>query len=458
MGIQLGLSRVVKLLQQLGNPHLNSYKTIHVAGTNGKGSTVAFLSSILTQAKIKNGRFTSPYLLCYNDSVSVNNEAYPASKFKDVIEVVKKQNELMQIGCSEFEILAATAFKIFELEGVEIALVEVGLGGRLDATNVLQPYKADEKISSGGVIATGITKIGLDHVNVLGNSLRAISAEKAGILKKNVPCVLDRTNHPDVLDVFKRRSSELNSELYLVDGRHEPEVFSHKQWLQDNSPDVYLPQDFEQDAKVKVDYQLHNLAVSLKLVDILNLQKHKKLYSPGGVINVSPQNVRLGLQNSSWPGRLQHVTIAEMGLSFLLDGAHNQDAARGLAQFLRKSHLGTKGIIFVVALGKGKSISEFLRILVDSHYDTLFPTVFTTPENMPWVSCYSDRDLINESTRVLGDVRDLGEKNSCLDYIFKHISYLREQGDTRPVVVCGSLYLCSDVLRYVDGKIHHCAS
>lgn len=131
MPIDLGLSRVTKLLRHLGNPHINTYKSIHIAGTNGKGSTVAYLSSILTQAKVRNGRFTSPHMVYYNDSICINNEVYPLAKFKSISDYVQKENTSLRLGCTEFELLTVTAFKIFELERVELAIIEVGLGGDL---------------------------------------------------------------------------------------------------------------------------------------------------------------------------------------------------------------------------------------------------------------------------------------------------------------------------------------
>ncbi|ODV82092.1 FolC bifunctional protein [Suhomyces tanzawaensis NRRL Y-17324] len=421
MPIDLGLARVARLLNHLNNPHLKAYKAIHLAGTNGKGSTVSYLSSILTQSKIRNGRFTSPHILHYNDCVSINNETYPLSKFQEVSKFVQEKNRLHELGCTEFELLTVTAFKIFEIENVEIAVIEVGLGGRLDATNVLEPFK-----EGTGVIATGITKIGIDHESFLGDTLAKIAFEKAGIIKEGIPCVVDRTNHKEAVDVVAKKANELNSPLYQVDGLHELEPRSLSadfgieaiKALVDKSP-------------LQGDYQKQNLSIALKIIELI---KDKR---------ITKETITKGIETTTWRGRLQSLEIPQLGLPILLDGAHNESAAIELGKYLTRFQ---DGFIFIIAITKGKAVSNLLKHVINKTNDKVICTSFTSPESMPWVSNYPVEELKQLCSTFVEDVEISEGVKNALEYASK----LKQEGDKREVVVFGSLYLCGDVLRLVE--------
>lgn len=410
--IDLGLARISTLLSHLGNPH-HLFKSVHIAGTNGKGSTVAYISSILTNSKITNGCFNSPHLLYYNDCISINNKAYPLPKFNKVSQLVNSENEKHQLNCTEFEILTATAFKIFQIEKIEFAIIEVGLGGRLDATNVLTP------LNGNGVVATGITKIGFDHEGFLGNTLTAIAGEKAGIIKEQVPVVVDSTNHQEALNVIEKKAHDLNANLYYTDKSLQLDSLLKK------SP-------------LKGDYQYQNLGIALKIIDLIKSRFH---------LPIPSKSIDLGISKTNWPGRLQSVEIPNKDLTVLIDGAHNESAAIELGKYLANLRVANPGIILVVALTKGKSIENLLKHISDKDNDTLIPTGFSTPDNMPWVSSFPIDELQQRAQSYINDIR-LVEPD--LDSIFNYICQLRKDGDNREVVICGSLYLCSDVLRYVN--------
>lgn len=450
MPIDLGLSRITRLLQHLGNPHINAYKSIHVAGTNGKGSTVAYLSSVLTQSKIRNGRFVSPHMIYYNDCICINNEVYPLSKFKLVSELVQKENASLQLGCTEFELLTVTAFKIFELERVELAIIEVGLGGRLDATNVLQPYNFRDRDTRGGVIATAITKIGIDHEALLGNTLTAIAHEKVGIMKNFIPCVVDRTNDNEVLDVVKERAKETSSDLYLVDGIKEST--SEPSGLLPNRSDPNIVKSLLKFSPLKGNYQLQNLSVALKILDIIGIQDHKLFKDENNTPKITPELISLGIRKTDWPGRLQSVKIPKNGLSVLLDGAHNESAAIELGKYLQIFRLNKKGIIFIIGLTKGKSIDDLLRHITNKLDDSIIPTVFTPPDHMPWISSYGHDDIRRVAKNYVQDVKNIGESSQSIEKVLDYANELKLKGDEREVVVCGSLYLCADVLRQIEKK------
>lgn len=421
MGINLALTRINRLLSLLGNPHINSYKSIHIAGTNGKGSTVAYISSVLTQAQIRNGRFTSPHLLYYNDCISINNEIYPLSKFQHVSELVTKQNEEHKVGCTEFELLTATAFKIFELEKVEYAVIEVGLGGGLDATNALIPSE------KGGVILCGITKIGIDHEKFLGSTLSEIASEKAGIIKDKIPCVIDATNDEDVLGVVQNVLESKNAPLYTVDAGDDLERFS----LYSNDEVRHL----RTMSPLKGSYQLQNLSVAIKILELL-----KQQYTP----KLTKEMIEAGIRNVDWPGRLQTVTYR--GIEMLIDGAHNESAALELQKYLKSYR--EEGIIFVIGLSKGKSVEKLVKYIATDK-DVLVATRFSSPEGMPWVSCYDIEEIQMAAKRYFGTIVSTDNSRTVKDTL-DMIVEMKENGDSRKVVVCGSLYLCSDVLRLVN--------
>lgn len=424
MAIDLSLVRILRLLKHLGNPHQSTYKAIHVAGTNGKGSTLAYLSAVLTAASIRTGKFTSPHLISYNDCVSINNETYPLRQFEKVQQMVEQENARWSLECTEFELLTATAFKIFELENVQLALIEVGLGGLLDATNVLRPVidPATESGSyshfKGGVVACGITKIGIDHESLLGSTLLEIAEQKAGIIKPNVPVVVDGTNAPEVLEVIRNVAQENNSLL-----------------IEANSSNTSnLPQLLKV-SKLVGAYQAQNLAVALQLLRIL---QHQKL------VCVTDEKIEQGISSAVWPGRLQSLVDPLTNLPILLDGAHNESAAIELGSYLKTLRNG-KGLIFVVAMTKGKAADNIFKHIIEGDIDTVFPATFTTPENMPFVTCYSPNTLGEIAAKHTSDVRI--ESPGNVKQIFQNLLQLKHAGEERQIVVCGSLYLCSDVLR-----------
>lgn len=405
MPIDLGLLRVLVLLKHLNNPQI-AFRAIHVAGTNGKGLTLAYLLLILTTANVRNGRFTLPHMLYYNDCIHINGEVYPLQKYRQISQLVEEKDRLYNIGCTEFELLTVTAFKIFEVERVDVALIEVGLGGRLDATNVLPGAQGDG--NSGGVIASGITKIARDHELLLGDTLTAIAGEKAGILKPGVPCVVDLTNDVEVLEVVRAQAQRLGCSL-----------------------DEVLTTDLIQYSPLAGGYQQQNLAVALGLLKAAR-------------IAVPHQTIIDGIKNTQWAGRLQLITVN--GLPILLDGAHNENAAIELGKYLQQYR--PQGIIFVVAMTSGKSIAKLLKHVTDKDKDTVVATTFTTPENMPWISCYSPEELVRRAKKHVDDVVESSGATimETLDIIRQR---KQQENDSRPVVVCGSLYLCGDVLRAV---------
>lgn len=423
MPIDLGLTRIATLLARLGNPH-RSANFIHVAGTNGKGSVCAYLSSLLSNTtQLKIGKFTSPHLIHRHDCVMLNNYPVDRSLFEEAELAVKRVDEQFSIGATEFELLTATAFHIFHSQNVDLAVMEVGLGGRLDSTNVLEPavVNSDGYCLHRGVIATAITKIGLDHENILGSNLSEIAFEKAGIIKDKIPNVVDGTNDVEVLEVVKKKAIDCNSSNYII-----------------------LPQSDEIETLVGTinrslsplhgNYQLQNLSIALKVIDLVFpfLQKNYPIKT-----NFTLANLEEGVKRTQWPGRLQELRLKyskdQPSLPVILDGAHNGQAARELATYLKTPFNGP--ITFVLAVTKGKHLEPLLSQLVTAQ-DKVIVTKFGKVDGMPWIQCNDPVELEKEVKKYTNKVHIVEE----LPDVFKDLS----QSDN--VVICGSLYLVGQCL------------
>ncbi|KAF6006003.1 hypothetical protein HII12_005226 [Brettanomyces bruxellensis] len=420
MPIHLGLTRVLKLLKALGNPHLTgNFKAIHVAGTNGKGSICNYLSHILTASNITNGRFTSPHLLTRSDSIQINDIPIDPKVFQTFENQVIDTDRRFSIGCTEFELLTCVAFEVFKEKKVEIAIFEVGVGGRLDATNVLQ---------SSNLLCTGVAKIGMDHQKLLGNTIEEIATQKLGIMKQGIPCVIDGTNVPAVLELARKRTSELHSKLYeaLIDSQTKYRFG--------------LYGDFKTPLHGK--YQQNNLSVALRLLDIARGQ---------GFANITKDTIAKGLEETKWPGRLDEFDLRLPGgnsLPVLLDGAHNINAVTELIQYLDESYRVRHGgkhnsLIYVMAVKKDKNIKTLFKKLFKPNDNIIFTTFNENIEGMPWVRCTQPKLLKEEAAGTSNTIVLKPTLNDALDE-----AYNQHFKTGKDVVICGSLYLVSDVLRY----------
>lgn len=276
--INLGLERIKILLNLLGNPHEN-LKVIHVAGTNGKGSTCAMLCSILNEAGYKTGLYTSPHLIEYTERIKIGDKDISKEDFAGLISKILEISKLNNIPVTEFEILTALAFLYFFQCKTDFVVMETGLGGRLDATNVMEKP-----------ILTILTSIDLDHVDRLGNNIEAIAYEKAGIIKQNIPVITLKDNNG--IAIIENFSKEKNCPLILADYSDFKNIYE--------LPLLGL-------------WQNKNLALVLEAVKYLIQQN----------INISKKAIESGLKNVHWPGRMQYIKEKNL----ILDGAHNPSGA-----------------------------------------------------------------------------------------------------------------------------------
>lgn len=431
MGIDLGLRRVVRLLGLLGDPHKASWYALHVAGTNGKGSVCAYLSSVFCAARIPNGRFTSPHLLDRWDAITINGAAVPESVFKRVEKTVRDADKSHGVGATEFELLTVTAYEIFRREKVRVAVIEVGLGGRLDATNVLVPCE-DTSAQDYGVIATVITKIGLDHQSFLGFTLGQIAKEKAGIIKPFVPCIVDGSNDKEVMDVVRKVAEENGS------------------FLKESVPIPVKDSSFIETSNFGV--------IDTKISPLKGLYQASNLGCAANTLSriahtfpeLTREQVLLGIKETKWPGRLQSLEVkldvpinGQEAVPVLLDGAHNNQAAERLAEYIDTT-IRTKerpNVHFIVAFTKGKDFSGILKRVLHSG-DSVVATEFGGVDGMPWISSHTSEETAAVSEKVLG------APVSTAPNVQAAVTQTVQRKPSNPIVIFGSLYLASEVLRW----------
>jgi dihydrofolate synthase/folylpolyglutamate synthase len=340
-GLQWGLETITKVLARLGNPHLK-YPTAIVAGTNGKGSTAAMLASILRQAGYRSGLYTSPHLVKVNERIRVNGAeisdddfAQAFTEVRQVVEGLLEEKSLGQLP-SFFEFLTATGFHYFAQAGASFVVLEVGMGGRLDATNVTQPRVAV------------ITNIGLDHVEFLGSTLAAIGREKAGVIKPGTPVVCG-CEQGEAAEVIRQRCAEVGAELL------ETGNFGWLWGLQSLQGHYLFNLSLDADCFASLSspllgkFQVKNAVAAVTAAWRLSRDGFQ----------ITRSAIVKGLQSTSWPGRLEKVLEHPL---VLLDGAHNPAAARVLAEFIQEE-LGGRRLRLVYGSMRDKAMGEISEIL-----------------------------------------------------------------------------------------------
>lgn len=332
-GIKLGLGTIRKILADMGNPQ-DRFSCIHVAGTNGKGSIASALSSILRLAGYKVGLYTSPHLVRFNERICINNQ--PISDAHVVRAYLAVKNT--QQGSREptfFEYTTAMALQEFGEEKVDWAVIETGMGGRLDATNLIKPRLCI------------ISNISLEHREYLGNTISQIAGEKAGIIKRRIP-VITGARQTGAVSVLERIAESKSAFLYRLGKdfrirRNPDKTFSYfgilNRWRNLKTG-------------LRGSYQAENAALVLAACEILS-PKHA---------HISFDNIRSGIENNKWPGRLEVVSEKPL---VILDGAHNLDGARTLARYLADNFPG-RSITFIIGILSDKPYAAMLKSLLPS--------------------------------------------------------------------------------------------
>lgn len=410
---------LLEILKYLDMPQ-NKIKTIHVAGTNGKGSTCAMINQILIEAGFKVGMFTSPHIEKYNERIKINGEmisdddmAYEISEVQKASEAVFKSSTVL----SFFETLTIAAFNHFYKLNVDYAVIEVGLGGRLDSTNVIEKPEL-----------TVITSIGFDHMHLLGNTLPEIAAEKAGIIKDNRPVVLF-TNPPEVFDVVKKKADFHNAMVYYAQNGIKTEIKSRS--LKGTSFSAHCEHfDYENiNLSMIGDYQIFNAANTLLCVSAM--RDH--------VVDLSDEAVLRALSKTHWAGRMEVVSEKP---AVILDGAHNVAGAKSVKETFA-AHFKDKKITLIVGILSDKQYSEMLEELAAAA-DIIIVTEALIDRAL------TVGELKKELERPLYLVKKvIAEANPKKAF---DIAYDNADDDD-VILVAGSLYLLGDLRSYILNKV-----
>ena len=405
------LDQLRATLRQLGDPQ-NTYRIIHVAGTNGKGSVCAMLSSILREAGYKTGLYTSPHLIKVNERFSINGRQISDEAFAELAGAVRgRENASPDLGAgfSFFEILTLMGFLYFAREHADFAVIETGIGGRLDATNAVEH-----------TFLSVITSIGYDHCELLGGTLEAIASEKAGIIKKNTPVVLYLTTEK-VYNKIQVICHKSNSKLYYLSN---PCFAGNIQYDLDKTVfsvtcDYFSYKDVE--ISLLGRYQAFNACHVLLCV--------KALRESG--VTLEEAAVRTGLKRAVWPGRMEVVHSNPL---LILDGAHNVSAAGAFCQSIEPYRRGKRHIVAAGML-KTKDAAGFMKV-VSPAADFL---IFTQPS-------YAFKAL---PAHKLAECAPAGIPSACETDCRKAVDRALAMADSDTVVsVVGSLYLVGDVKKY----------
>lgn len=415
--IDLGLARIQRLVKHLGDPQL-AVPTIHVAGTNGKGSVCAYLDSILRQAGFRTARFNSPHLVHVRDSISLDGAAVPDALYQQSRRNVEEVDRAAGIGASNFELLTATAFNLFRsaTPPIDCSIIEVGMGGSTDATNVIERP-----------LVSVITAIDLDHVAFLGDTVEQIASHKAGILKKGSPAVLGPQKHAAVVETVRGVACALGCPLVeVVATLAEPLNIGTEKFT------VPLAGSFQSD----------NALTAIETIKVL------RRHHPAQYGRVTDLQVAQGIEQTRWPGRLEtvEVDVRDRQRRVLVDGAHNASAAVALRDHLA-AHAGPT--TYIIALSAPRDPVHILRHLLpcDTANVRILATTFSPPDEMPWVKPI-EANAIVEAVRSIDPSIEVtaaeGGIKGALEEAF-------DEGVPR-VVVAGSLYLVADLFRYQQGK------
>ncbi len=336
LGIKPGLERTLKLAEFAGNPH-EKFKSVHIAGTNGKGSTASYLASIFTGAGYKTGLYTSPHLVQFNERCRIDGKMWSD---EEIIYYAEQMLEFAEsIDCTFFEITTVMALKWFADAGAEICIIEAGMGGRYDATNIITP------------ITAAITSIGMDHTEYLGDTYEKIAWEKAGIIKKGIPCVL-ASGVGGQTDYIKNIASELVAPVYLP---HESMKIENIEYCSDFSIKSTLQSDktkYVIHSPLPGEHQVQNIATALTLAEISSEQ-----------FPVTIENIVAGIKNvQKNTGIVGRIQVLNKSPLHILDVSHNEQSLERLAKTLIL-HLGTlPRFNLVFAAMSDKNIKAMLNI------------------------------------------------------------------------------------------------
>ena len=400
------INNTIELCAALNNPQ-HKFKSIHIAGTNGKGSTSHMIAAIMQQQGFKTGLYTSPHIKDFGERIRINGEMINRQFVINFTE--KTKNICSKIQPSFFELTVAMAFDYFAEQQVDIAIIETGLGGRLDSTNIISP------------ILSIITNIGFDHTNLLGNTLEEIAFEKAGIIKKNIPVVIGQTNK-ETLPIFKEKAMEKNAPIFFAENLYEIEkIGNDNNALYCNSINKLTNQTEFQALDLQGDYQLKNLATVLTAVNILRTLEFE--ISEQNKINALSSVKKITGLRGRWD-------IVSINPTIIYDVAHNKDGIESLLTQLNRDHKNQQ-LHFVIGFVNDKDLSNII---------SLFPLhakyYFTNAHNQRALPHY-------ELKKIAAEQNLSGESYDNINDALKNAKINANENDV--IIVCGSFFILSEI-------------
>ncbi len=413
-GKRLGLENIHKLLELLGNPQ-DKLKFIHVAGTNGKGSVCSFIANILKEQGYKVGLYTSPYLETFTERIRLNGENIPEEELARIVTIIKEKIDLMvSEGYSyptEFEIETVLAFCYYCEQQTDYVVLEVGLGGRYDATNVIKTP-----------LASVIVSLSLDHIGILGDTLGKIAYEKAGIIKENGITVVYKQSK-EAEEVIKDVCKEKNNK-YIEVNFDELEI--KKSDINSQVFDCNILDEDIKDMEISLigDHQVNNAVLALTVIKILINERN---------IEISEESIRRGLLNTKWPGRIEKIKNNPL---FIIDGAHNEDGAKSLSKALDK-HFKNQKMTLLIGMLKDKDVDSVIEILVDK-FDKVITTTIDSDRS---IDCYELKEKIE---KYIDDVVAIEKVEDALKYT------LENSKEDDVIISAGSLYMIGDIRRLLN--------
>ncbi|THE15288.1 bifunctional folylpolyglutamate synthase/dihydrofolate synthase [Bacillus timonensis] len=414
LGMKPGLSRMEWMMDRLDHPQ-EKIKAIHVAGTNGKGSTVSYIRNMLQEAGYKIGTFTSPFIETFNERISVNGKPISDDEIVSLLQVIQPLAEELEEtelgGPTEFEVITAMALHYFgEASDIDFVIMEVGLGGRLDSTNVINP------------LISIITSIGFDHMNILGDTIEEIAGEKAGIIKRNVP-VITAVEQPQAIEVIGTIAKEKISPFYqlgqdfFILGHHANEGESFTVKTQNKTfPNLHI--------SMKGAHQVRNASLAVLAVHMLQ---------DTGAVQIEERQLATGLEKTKWIGRFEEISKNPL---VILDGAHNPEGVNSLVDTI-EAHL------------KGKDIHIIFSALSDKKLDTMIGQLEKIAKTLTFSSFDYPRAA---TTGELYENSSAGESINTVDNWQEAVEAGLERVssvENAALIITGSLYFISEVRRFL---------
>lgn len=417
-GYKLGLDNPRYLLNLLGNPH-KSLKAIHVAGTNGKGSVSSYIHTVLKEEGYKVGLYISPYLEEFTERISINGKDIPRERLAEVTEIVKEKVEQMvdkdgKTHPTEFEVVTAIAFCYYAQENVDYLVLEVGMGGRLDSTNVIDTP-----------LVSIITPIDYDHMEYLGETIEEIAYEKGGIIKEN-GFVLSYPQEKEVMKVLENICKEKNSELFVL---NFDELVIHQSNIEEQIFSANILGKPYNNVRIKMAgfHQVYNACMALGAIKIL--KEHRQ-------IAISDESILNGLYNTRWPGRFEVLGKEPL---VIIDGAHNLHGADSLKKNI-EILLKDYKITLVVGMLQDKDVKAILKDLIPLA-DKVIATRPDNPRAIKAVDLAEELKIFGKETYFYEDIKDAVKMAAEIT------------GRDEAIIFAGSLYMIGEVRKILKNKI-----